>query len=242
MPTTKRAMACLTGSGWKCNARSMPSNGSSIFVPVDRVMVSPPPENISLLAYLSANLYVPVESVVLSDVISSDAAADLSPAPPRCVTSNCAGAALRDEGRGMSRQISLYDPAFALASGLCRRNGAAPWRRGRCVGLLVAWGYFTVELRQLSGQALTVESLFQENRNRCVSCRKSSSAPEGQESRGTPARPAGGARRPPGGSAALDSGQLDASPVFSEIFEALGRQRVDRVWLTKVDLDAGVSR
>lgn len=69
------------------------------FVPVDRVMVSPLPENISLLAYLSANLYVPVESVVLSDVISSDAAADLSTSAAPMRYFELCGAALRDEGR-----------------------------------------------------------------------------------------------------------------------------------------------
>lgn len=140
----------------------------------------------------------------------------------------------------MSRQINLYDPALRsrrdyAAATVLLLGGAVV-----ALGLLVAWGYFTVELRQLSGQALTVESLFQEKQEQVRLLQEELGTR--QKDKKVEARLLVRQAELAGRQevlAALDSGQLDASPVFSEIFEALGRQRVDGVWLTKVDLDAG---
>jgi len=70
------------------------------FVPVERVLVSPLPENVALAAYLGSNLYVPVEPIMLADVFSGDGVAALGDPVSAMRYFSILGAALRDQGPG----------------------------------------------------------------------------------------------------------------------------------------------
>jgi Tfp pilus assembly protein PilN len=140
----------------------------------------------------------------------------------------------------MSQQINLYD-----ASLRARRDYAAATvvlLGGAIVafGLLIAWIYFYIEIRALSAEAVRVEVLYQEKQDQLRLLQEELSGRQRDkrvETKMAARQYELEARESV--LAALGSGQLDAKAVFSSILQALGRQRVEGVWLTHIDLDAG---
>lgn len=141
----------------------------------------------------------------------------------------------------MSRQINLYDVAlrahreYAAATVLLLGGSVV------ALGMLIAWVYFTFEVRSLAGQAQQIEAIFREKQDqlrllqdelagRQQDKRVASRLQERQNER----------RAREEVLAALGSGQLDAKPMFSAVLQALGRQRVEGVWLTSIEIEAGV--
>lgn len=140
----------------------------------------------------------------------------------------------------MSQQINLYDASlrarrdYAAATVLLLGGSIV------AVGLLIAWVYFAVELRSLSGEATRTEAIYQEKQDQLRLLQDELAGR--QRDKRVEARLA--ARQHELGAreevlVALGSGQLDAQPLFSSILRALGRQRVEGVWLTSIELDAG---
>lgn len=209
-------------------------------IALQRLVVAAPAGAGALVHYLAANLYLPVETADLSQVMDTAAFPALAEPTAQAEWLEAIGIALRDDTDGAPAQIDLYDPSLRISH---------DWLSTESLALAVGAAMLTVgagaafahwQLRELQGPARETAAALQQQQAAIEAlARHVDALKPDPKLLGDVADAQSTLEQRQAALQMLRAGGLGHAQGHAAALQAFARQSIDGLWLTGLAIDRG---